>query len=47
MFAVEKTIEFMTLSVRWERGDISAREAAGILGITHSAFLRWVRENRG
>ena len=29
---------------RWQKGKISAREAAKKLNITHSTFLRWVRE---
>ena len=29
---------------RWQKGDMSAREAARQLHITHSTFLRWVRE---
>lgn len=28
---------------KWERGEISAREAARTLGITHKTFLRWVK----
>ena len=29
---------------QWENGKISAREAARQLNITHSTFLRWIRE---
>ena len=29
---------------RWQKGNISARETAKQLNITHSTFLRWVRE---
>ena len=29
---------------RWKKGNISAREAARQLHITHSTFLRWIRE---
>ena len=29
---------------RWQKGNISAREAARQLHVTHSTFLRWVRE---
>lgn len=29
---------------RWERGEISARQAAEQLKITHRTFLRWVKE---
>ena len=35
---------FESLRDQWSRGDISARAAAKLLGITHSTFLRWARE---
>lgn len=35
---------FEVLREAWERGEISAREAARRLGITHRTFLRWARE---
>jgi len=28
---------------RWQRGEISAREAARQIGVTHKTFLKWVR----
>jgi len=37
-------VQFDSLREQWNRGAISAREAARLLGITHSTFLRWVRE---
>ena len=37
-------IQFESLRDQWSRGDISARAAARLLGITHSTFLRWARE---
>ena len=38
---------FPTLKAQWERREISARSAANQLGITHSTFLRWVKESGG
>ncbi len=38
---------FTELKRAWLEKKISAREAAKQLGITHSTFLRWVRENDG
>ena len=28
----------------WSRGEISARQAAGELGVSHTTFLRWAKE---
>lgn len=39
--------QFPELKQAWLEHQISAREAAKQLGITHSTFLRWVRENDG
>ena len=39
-----RPIQFDSLRDQWSRGDISARAAARLLGITHSTFLRWARE---
>lgn len=38
---------FPELKRLWLEGKISAREAAKQLKITHSTFLRWVRDNGG
>ena len=35
---------FESLRDQWQKGTVSARGAARLLGITHSTFLRWVRE---
>ena len=35
---------FHNLREQWLGGKISAREAAKILGVAHSTFLRWARE---
>lgn len=31
----------------WSRGEISARKAAGELGVSHTTFLRWAKEEKG
>ncbi|MCD8347137.1 MAG: recombinase family protein [Lachnospiraceae bacterium] len=38
----EKTPEFFTLMSLYQRGEISARKAAKLLGITHPTFCKWV-----
>lgn len=43
--AMEKPTEFQEFRRQWMRGEISAREAAKQLKITHNTFLRWCREN--
>ncbi|MBQ7498849.1 MAG: recombinase family protein [Selenomonas sp.] len=40
----ERTAEFYALKEKWERGEISARQAGEILSIDHKTFLRWARE---
>ena len=37
--------EFANIRASWAFGQISAREAARSLGITHRTFLHWAREN--
>lgn len=39
-----RPVQFDSLREQWSRRAISAREAAKLLGITHSTFLRWARE---
>lgn len=41
---MEKPAEYKALRERWERNDISAREAARLLEIAPSTFRRWVHE---
>ena len=36
-----------SLKAQWLLGELSARAAAKQLGVTHSTFLRWVRECNG
>ena len=35
---------FPQVAERWQAGTLSARGAAGELGVSHQTFLRWVRE---
>ena len=39
----ERPVLYAELHMRWARGELSAREASRILGISHTTFLRWVR----
>lgn len=40
---MQRPAEFEALKVRYEEGDISARKAAKILGISHASFLKWIK----
>jgi DNA invertase Pin-like site-specific DNA recombinase len=40
----ERSELFYSLHVLWKKGEISAREAARRIGISHTAFLNWVEE---
>ena len=40
----KRPAEFASIRVAWADNQISAREAARILGITHRTFLIWARE---
>ena len=42
---IKRPENFPIIRERWNEGHISAREAAKLLGIVHSTFLRWVRED--
>ena len=42
---MERPPEFAALAEQWSLNQISAREAARRLGITHCTFLRWTSEN--
>ena len=37
---------FYEVRARWERGELSARAAAKLLGIPHRSFLLWAREEK-
>lgn len=39
----ERPTAYEMLRAAWERGEVSAREAARQLGVTHRTFLRWAR----
>jgi DNA invertase Pin-like site-specific DNA recombinase len=38
--------EFEEIRLRWARGELSAREAARILHVSHNTFLRWIKKYR-
>lgn len=42
--AMERPGQYEQMKDLWEKEQISAREAARRLGITHRTFLKWVRE---
>mgnify|MGYP002524354954 CR=1 FL=1 len=44
---MERPNGFEVLKAQWLHGELSARVAARQLGITHSTFLRWVKECDG
>lgn len=44
---MERTVTFYAVKERWLRKELSARNAAKQLGITHSTFLRWANEEDG
>ena len=44
---MERPAAFYELQKQWQDQKISARAAAKQLGITHSTFLRWVKECNG
>ncbi len=40
--AMKRPDNYADVKTQWERGDISAREAGRILGISHTGFKKWV-----
>lgn len=40
----ERGAEFETLKQRWQRGEVSLREAGRRLGVSHQTFKKWVEE---
>lgn len=40
----EKPAEYKALLIRWKSNEISARQAAALLGVSHVTFLKWTRE---
>lgn len=44
---MERPSNLELLKTQWLRGELSARAAAKQLGVTHSTFLRWVKECNG
>ncbi|MBE6942015.1 MAG: recombinase family protein [Ruminococcaceae bacterium] len=43
----ERPADFNEIKSLWEKGALSARAAGAQLGISHSTFLRWAREENG
>lgn len=43
---MKRPAEFAALKAQWEKGEISAREAARRLNITHRTFLRWAKDEK-
>ena len=41
----ERGAEFETLKQRWQRGEVSLREAGRRLGVTHQTFKKWAEED--
>ena len=41
---MERPPEFEILREKWAAGEISARQAAKILGVTHPTFLKWAKK---
>lgn len=44
---MERPSNFELLKTQWLHGELSARAAAKRLGVTHSTFLKWVKECNG
>ena len=42
---MDRPKEYKRLKEQWKQGEISARNAAGQLGITHRTFLLWANED--
>ena len=38
--------EYENLCIRWKAKELSARQAASMLGVSHVTFLKWVREEK-
>ena len=43
----ERTDLYETVRTSWQKGVLSAREAARRIGISHTTFLRWVKSDAG
>ena len=43
---MERGAEFEALKQRWQRGEVSLREAGRRLGVTHQTFKKWVEEEK-
>lgn len=43
---IEKPAEYDETYIKWENGDITVREAAKLLGVSHSTFHRWCQQSQ-
>lgn len=43
--AAERPVQYEAIKRKWEHGEISGRSAAGILGVSHTTFQRWIRQD--
>ena len=43
--ATERPPEYKNVKSKWERGELSGRGAAEILGISHTTFQRWTKQD--
>lgn len=43
----ERPRAFEEIKEKWHKGELSARGAAHLLGVTHQTFLRWAKEGKG
>ena len=43
---IAKPVAYQQAYFRWKNGEISARQAGKLLGVTHHTFLKWAREEK-
>lgn len=43
--AIKRPPEYKNVKLKWERGELSGRGAAEILGISHTTFQRWTKQD--
>ena len=41
---IEKPDNYLTAKIEWEKGMLTSREAADMLGVSHVTFLKWVKK---
>lgn len=42
----QKPTNFDSIKTAWENGDLSVRQAAACIGVSHTTFLRWVSDKK-